>query len=118
MDCQSFELTETALARTAKERDLLADAIIAKLPWATPRGEIDRAFACQAAAGGQGGLAEHVASSWLNIDRHLEAYGRSGAFSDEERDAIGLVRNALRRVQVPVAGVLLATAVMQAITGS
>ena len=103
------------MARTAKERDLLADAILTKLPWATPRGEIDRAFACQAAAGSQGGLADHVASSWLNIDRHLEAYGRSGTFSDEERSAIGLVRNALRRVQVPLTGMLLAAAMLQAL---
>jgi hypothetical protein len=103
------------LARTAKERDLLADAILTKLPWATPRGEIDRAFAGQAAAGSQGGLAAHVASSWLNIDRHLEAYGRFDTFSDEEQDAISLVRSALRRVQVPMAGALLAAAVLQAL---
>ncbi len=108
--------TALATARTAQQQERLADAILTKLPWVTPRGEIDRAFACQAAAGGQGGLAEHVACSWLNIDRHLEAYGRSGAISDEERDAISLVRNALRRVQLPVAGMLLVTGVLQALT--
>jgi hypothetical protein len=107
--------TVLATARTAAERDLLADAILDKLPWPTPRGESDRAFAGQAAAGSQGGLAAQIAS-WLNIDRHLEAYGRSGTFSDEEQAAISLVRSALRRIQVPAGGVLLAAAVLQALT--
>ena len=74
-----------ATARTAAERAKLRDDLLAQLPWPTPPGEIDHAFASQAAAA-PGGLAEQM-TCWL------------------------------RRVQLPVAGVLLVTAVLQALTG-
>ena len=74
-----------ATARTAAERAKLRDDLLAQLPWPTPPGEIDWAFASQAAAA-PGGLAEQM-TCWL------------------------------RRVQLPVAGVLLVTAVLQALTG-
>ena len=103
-------------ARTSAQRDRLGNAILARLPWATPPGQIDEAFARQAAAGSQGGLAEHIASSWLNIDRHLEAYGQLGTLSAKERDAVSVVRDALRRVQVPAVIVLLVVLILQVIT--
>jgi hypothetical protein len=53
----------TATARTAAERAKLRDAILAELPWATPDGEIDHAFASEL-AGYPGGVAEQV-RSWL-----------------------------------------------------
>lgn len=49
--------------RTSAQRDKLRDAILSQLPWPTPEGEIDWAFASQAAAA-PGGLAEQVAA-WL-----------------------------------------------------
>ena len=74
-----------AIARTAAERAQLRDDLLAQLPWDTPAGEIDHAFASQAAAA-PGGLAEQM-TCWL------------------------------RRVQLPVAGMLLVTGVLQALTG-
>jgi hypothetical protein len=76
--------TALATARTAAERDQLRDDLLAQLPWDTPDGEMDWAFASQAAEA-PGGLAVQV-TCWL------------------------------RRVQVPMAGTLLAAAVLQALT--
>ena len=78
--------TVLATARTAAERAQLRDDLLAQLPWDTPDGEMDWAFASQAAEA-PGGLAVQV-TCWL------------------------------RRVQLPVAGMLLVTGVLQALTVS
>lgn len=53
----------TATARTAKERAQLRDNLLAQLPWPSPPGEIDYAFASELAAR-PGGVAEQV-TCWL-----------------------------------------------------
>ena len=50
-------------ARTSAQRDKLRGEILDELPWITPEGEIDHAFASQL-AGTPGGVGEQVLS-WL-----------------------------------------------------